>query len=368
MKGLAITLRGIEDIAINEIKEILKIKAEKITDGRIVFDIKKEGELAKLIYLSRSIIKVLLLYDYFEFKTKEEIYSRIKKIKFGFLKDSFAVKCSRTGEHVFSSQELEPEIGSIILEQKKLKVDLTNPTTTVYLDIIGNMCFVGIDFSGELLSKRDYKVKTLNITLNSCLAFSLVKIAEWNEKEELLDPFCGSGEILIEAALFALDISPHYYRKDKFPFLKLIKFSFVKLDKTKKKKLKLYGFDKQLHNTQSCNINSKIAKVNKEIKFARYDLDWIDTKLNENSIDKIITQIPAPSKLLSEKDAEKIYREFFNQLNFILKKSGSITIITTKPELFISIAQKNNFNIINERSVFVGDTCYKIISCELPIT
>ena len=160
MKAIATCIKNLEFVTQKEIKEILKLNSNIIYPGRVEFEVKEE-DLAKLIYYSRSTFKAYSLIDLIEFNSKEEILEKIKKLNFSYLKDTFVVRCERSGNHNFSSLNIEKEAGAIILNKTNLKVDLENATTTIIIDIINNMCFIGIDFTGIKLSKRDYRIKLL---------------------------------------------------------------------------------------------------------------------------------------------------------------------------------------------------------------
>ncbi len=227
MKGLIITNKGIEDIAALEVKELINAKGS-VKESVVIFDVKKEEELYQLCYRAQSIGKVLLLYDYFEFNDKKTIINKIKKLKLKKNnKKTFKVSCKRIGEHDFSSQEIENEVGKLI----DLKCDLINPDIIFCVYIYNNMCYFGVDVCGLDLSKRDYKIFSLPNSLKGTIAYALVRISGYKEGDIFLDPFCGSGEIAIEAARFAAKFPTIYYEKQKLKFNK-----FELIDKKIKKK------------------------------------------------------------------------------------------------------------------------------------
>ncbi len=363
MKGLALTMNGLEDIAANEIKSILKTNTKKLT-GIVLFDFKKETDLCKLAYNLRSVTKIIYLYKIFNFSTKKDLIKKISEINFSkFIKNSFVVKCNRLGNHNFNSNEIEREVGEVILEKYKTKVDLKNATTIIYLDINDTNCVIGIDFSGNLLNKRFYKVKNYRNSLNACLAFSLLKIAGWKTKETLLNVNCGTGEVLIEAALYACKIPQGFNRKEEFPFLRLLNLNsnfFNQFDNeiNKKIKLKIIGIDGLFYNVRNSIINAKIATVDDKIKFENYNIEWLDTKFKENSIDKIIAQFVISKR---DKDVEKNYREFFNQSKNILKKKCLIILVINKTDFIKEIAEKYNFRLFKELQAFIGEAKYNIL-------
>ncbi|MBI2148066.1 N-6 DNA methylase [Candidatus Woesearchaeota archaeon] len=341
MKAIATCIKGLEEITQLEIKEILKKKSEIIIPSRIAFNVKEDKELANFVYNTRSSIKVYKLINHDNFSDLDEILNKVKKIKFPKIKSPFVVRCERIGEHNFNSIDVEKEIGNIINKDNKLKVDLKNPTTILIIDIVSNKFFLGIDYTGIKLTKRNYRIKLLPNSINSALAYSMLRISEIKEKDTILDPICRSGEIMIEAALYLQKIANGLKLLDQLAFNKLLKFNPKNIIKTKK--LKIYSIDSSQNSLKSAEINAKIANIYKNIIFSRYELEWLDTKLDKNSIDKIITFPQYPTNNLPTQEVEKIYKELFYQAEFIIKKNGIITILTPVPELIEKYANLRNF-------------------------
>lgn len=310
MKAIATTIQGIEDITIKEIKELTKSKAKIILPTKVEFTTKKE-DYKKFLEYTRSPLNSYELLKKFTFKDLKDIKKEAEKIKFQ-IKDTFAVRCNRIGTHKFSSLDIEKNIGDVV----NGKVNLKNPKTLIYIDIINNNCLIGIN---KKEFKRNYKVKTNYSSINSSLAYSLIRLANYKKSETLLNPYCSSGEIAIEAALFKtkLNIKP------------------------KQTKLNIYATDTIIKN---CIINSKIAHIYNLIKIKKLDIDWIDTEFKENSIDKIITY-------LSRKEN---YREFFHHIKYILKDKGILLILTQ------SNIDYKGFKLIKERTIKHGEN-YKIL-------
>jgi 23S rRNA G2445 N2-methylase RlmL len=357
MNLLAIAHKGLEDISALEIDELIKTKAI-IKPGCVLFDGEKQ-DLALVCYKSQSIKKVMLLLDSFEIRSIKNIKDSVKghtdEIKKYLTDDkTFAVRCLKQENDELSTEEVCLEAAEAF--ETKSKVNLNNPDIIIFLYICGKECYLGIDLSAEDLGKRDYRIYVHQEALKATIAYSLLRVAEYNKKETLLDPFCGSGTILIEAALFTTNTSPNLYSKDKFAFLKLFDFDLTKLDRKKASKSKLIGYDKELRHVVSAKKNAKIAGVEDIIEFSRAEIEWIDTKLKiqEKSIDKIITNPPNLIKRVGEQETEKLYNYLFYQADYILKKDGTVTLITKTPDLMKKSAEKYKFKIIHEREIMIG--------------
>ncbi len=341
ISAIAICIPGLETITQQEIKEILKVKSKVLIPGRIEFKVKEAKELAELVYKARSIIKVYSLIKYFKFKDLEGIKEEVEKINFPKLKAPFVVRSERKGEHDFNSLDLEKEIGEIIFKKEKIEVDLKEPSTIIILDIIENNCFIGIDYTGTKLSKRAYRVRVHPTSINPCLAYVLIRIAEVKEKEVLLDPLCKSGEIPIEAGLYLKNIPANKINSQKAAFTKLVKYNFK--EEINNKKLNIFCIDSLQNNLKSAEINAKIAGVFKDLQFSRHDIEWLDTKFEKDSVDKVVTFLPYKTNAFPEEKVEKIYKELFYQLKFILKKTGKVVILTPTPELLEKQAKLQEF-------------------------
>ena len=180
----------------------------------------------------------------------------------------------------------------------------------------------------------------------------------------MLDPFSRDGIIPIEAALYANDFPVNYYKKDRFAFLMLdLGSDYEKLFKgidrriIKKSKARIYSFDHLFKFVDFSKKNAKIAGVEKNIEFSRRELEWLDIKFKKESIDRIVTSPPTSKNA----NLDKIYNEFFYQNEYILKKEGSIGIITRVPDFVKKHAEKHNFKVLKEKEVFSGEQPLKTI-------
>jgi len=364
MKGLVITNKGIEDIAAKEVQELIKLDSKPIIkETAVIFEVKKLEELCLLCYRAQSAARVLLLLDELKIKKDlEETAIIIEKSISNHKKDlekwlenkSFKVECRRIGEHNFNSVDLSREIGELIYDTvSNKKVDPNNPDVVVYIYVYSASCYIGIDFSGFDLSKREYKIFNHPEALKGNIAYALVRLAEYNKKDVFLDVYCKSGIIPIEAAIYASRFPINFYRKE-FLFQKFIKFDFEKENKkTENEKLGINGFDAFMGNVTASKKNAKIAGVDKWINFARADAEWLDTKFDRGKVDKIITKLPETSKNKDRKEVEKLYKEFFYQIDFVLNKKGKMILITKDKDILEK--EKGKFKIVEERIIYSGE-------------
>lgn len=372
MKGLAITNPGIEDITASEIKEITSAKAEK-RKGCVVFEANDFEDFFRICYSAQSVRKVLLLLAEFKINNIDDIKKEIDKIDIdGWINEnSTFVARSLITDNDIDKQEVEAKTGEFILDKVNAKVELKNPDTTFFVFIEGNNCYLGIDFSGSDLGKRDYRIFTGGEPMKPTVAYALLRIADFKAEDALLDPFCRSGTIPIEAALFATKTHVNFYSKDKFLFMNLEKFKrfdfedfFEKEDSriNKKQKTSITAADASFQAVTAAKKNAKIAGVQKNINFSRKEPEWLDTKFKEHTVDRIVSFPPQKSKTKNPKQIEKTYDQLFYQADYILKKDGVVVLLMKDVETAENAAEKHGFAVKEKRKIMQGKEEYSALS------
>jgi len=369
MKGLAITNIGIEETTSSEIKELIGAKTQS-GNGFVIFDTKKFDDFFTLCYKSQSILKIILILDEFKINDIDDIKSPVEKLDLkDWLDDStFVVRTGSRDSNLIKS-EIEVMTGEFIFEKYKAKVNLENPDTTFFVFVNKNQCFFGIDFSGGDLGKREYRIFRGAETLKPTVAYALMRISGFKAEESLLDPFCNSGTIPIETALYAKKMPVNYFNKDKFFFLKLKKFEkfdfealFDKEDKKIKKfDSKITAADPSFHAIASTKKNAKIADVEKDLNFSRKESEWLDVKFKEHELDRIVSFPPQKSKLISEKKIEKIYNELFYQADFILTNKGTVTLLLKETKIAEIEGKKYGYKLKSKQKIMQGHEDFMIV-------
>lgn len=306
MTYLGITLDGLENVASEEIKEVVNGKVIGKDKGKVIFNSKKKN-----FKDLRSVERVLRLIKEFNFNNIDEFEDNIADCDFSSVKDTFRIDCKRIGEHEFNSVDVGRIIGNIIFEKFNKKVDFKQPKEIIYVDIFNDKCFIGIDLTGRL-SKRGYRIKVHSSSINACLAYCMLRLSNLKDNEVLLDPFCGDGVICIEAGFY--------------------------------KKCRVIGADKREGYLKSCRINAKIAKVNSE--FVNYNL--LDNKIGEGEIDKVLSNVPCTTKRIGTGQVERIYKELFDRLNKLLKNNGMCVFLCSSIEQLVDNAKRYNFRLIEK--------------------
>ena len=369
MKGLVITSKGIEGIAAKEVKELINAYC-KPEECCVIFEFEDFEDLCLLCYKAQSVDRVLYLIGSFEFR---DFFADFEKffVKVGFdewiiKSKKFKIECIRFGSHDFKSVDAEAKVSELILKKyknKKFKAGIKDYEIIFLVYIVDSKCYFGVDFSGFELNKRGYKIFLHPSSLRGTLAYALVRESGFGKKDVMLDPFSRDGVIAIEAAFYAADFPVNFYKKDKFAFLKLkIGIDFDKFfrdadKKIKKSKAKIYSYDHLFKYVDYSRKNAKIAGVDKFIEFSRTELEWLDIKFKKESVDRIVTNLPTSKNA----NLDRIYNEFFYQSAYILKKSGTIALISRMPDFAKKHAEKHNFAVAKEKDVWSGEQLMRIL-------
>lgn len=370
MKALGICPKGFEEEAQRELKEFLQ-KDSTTENGCILFDVNDNLELSRITYKTQSLQKTMLVLDSFDISENinSDLKKSIEKIDFAdWFKDrTFKADCFHIDDNI-SGMKVAAKIGEYILENNDAKVQMKNPNVIILAYIIDNRCHLGIDFSGIDLSKRDYRIHNHPSALNGGIAFNLLMFSGWSPDKSLLDPMCGSGVIPIEAALLFSKKSAQFFRKENLAFTRFEKFNFVTIDaevvdniSKNSKVADINCSDHVLACIRATKNNGKIADIDKIIKPTKNDLEWLETKYGEESLDFIVTHPPSMSKHADEKSVIKTFNELFYQAEFVLKEDGKIAIICISDALLEESAEKNGFELIKKKQIMQGKqelTCF----------
>lgn len=368
MKALALTNKGIEDIALNEIKEITG--ADCVVKKRgVIFEIGDYEKLFKLCYLARTLAKVILLIDCFSFEKSpiEEFKRRFPNYRLEEWLDEnkFSISGEREGIHQFNSAEMINQLTKVI----STKHNCTKESAVkLYFCIFEEDFYFGIDLCGEDLAKRDYRIFLTPESIKGNVAFALLMLGGYESRKTMVDPFCREGIIAIEAALHSAKKSTNFYRKERLAFVNMKEFSidfekfFNNMDsKTIEKKFPIYAIDNSFKSIQCAKKNSLIAGL-KNFEFSRQDIEWLDLKFKKNEIDLIATYPPQYSQSKDSKKLDKFYELLFYQAEYLLSNNGRIAMLMrTIPESVVSLWLKYKFRIETERNIMQGKEALRAV-------
>ena len=220
-KMLAKTLYGFEPLLA---KELRSLGAMDIKEGvRSVTFYGDTGFMYKANLALRTAIKILKPFKSFKVSSEDELYKEIYAIaweEFMSASDTLAIDATIHSEKFTHSKYIAQKTKDAIVDRFRDKfgsrpdVDLDYPTLRVNIHIEKEFCTVSLDSSGQSLHKRGYKSATNIAPINEVLAAGMLLHSGWEGQCDFLDPMCGSGTLLIEAAMIACNIPPNLNRKE----------------------------------------------------------------------------------------------------------------------------------------------------------
>lgn len=214
------TFKGLEGILEEEVKQL---GGENVKQGVRVVQTRGDMELVYKINLwSRTALRVLIPISTFKAKTTDEIYQVAKKIDWSQYmteNDTFAVDSTVHSKLFTHSKYVALVVKDAIVDQfryktdKRPNVDLEWPTLRINIHVSEDSISISLDSSGDSLHRRGYRSGKHEAPINEVLAAGLILLSGWDAKCDLLDPFCGSATILIEATRIARQIPPNIQKR-----------------------------------------------------------------------------------------------------------------------------------------------------------
>jgi putative N6-adenine-specific DNA methylase len=284
-KMLAKCFYGFEPILA---KELRQLGAGNVEEGlRIVTFEGDLGFMYKANLCLRSALRILKPIASFSIRSENDLYRRIKEIpweRYLGQDQSLAIDSvlkSETFTHsLFVSQKAKDAIADRFrsLFDKRPNVDTRNPDLRIHIHIQHQQCHLSLDSSGNSLHHRGYRTATNIAPINEVLAAGLLLMSGWNGRSNFLDPMCGSGTFLVEAAMIACNIPANINREtfgfqtwkdyDESLFEKIVAAS---LNKTREFHFKIEGYDKAPSAISKAQTNIENAKLDEYISVKRQD-------------------------------------------------------------------------------------------------
>ncbi|MEE9437853.1 MAG: class I SAM-dependent RNA methyltransferase [Saprospiraceae bacterium] len=226
MKILAKTMQGLESVLAEEIEaiggtdiNILKRAVSYKGDKKVLY---------KSNVLLRTALRILVPKKEFRARDEDELYNVINQIPWETimtLTDNFAIDCTSNSEIFTHSKYIALKSKDAIVDRfvekygKRPNVNIYNPTYRINIHVRDDVFTLSMDSSGSSLHMRGYRINTVEAPINEVMAAGLVLLSDWRRDTPLLDPMCGSGTIIIEAAKIALN-HPAQKRERAFTFKK----------------------------------------------------------------------------------------------------------------------------------------------------
>lgn len=357
------TLFGLEGIASKELSH-LNLEDVKADNGKVTFS----GTLSDMALANlwlRTGERVLLVVGSFRATTFTELFEGVKALPWeNFIpKDgAFPVKGHSLNSTLFSVPDCQSIIKKAVVERLKSKYSLSwfEETGTKYqiqFSIMHDIATIYLDTTGPGLHKRGYRAISGAAPLRETLAAALVTLSKYRGREFFCDPFCGSGTILIEAAMIAENRAPGLLRRfaaENWEISdKKVWHSHRETAKTKifTRDYSLWGGDVDDEMISLAKANAKKAGVDKYITFEKADATRFKPRETRGIC---VTNPPYGERLGEIRDAENLYRAFGKSMSHSPEFSNYI--ITSHPEFEYFYGKKAK----KRRKLYNG-----MIKCEL---
>lgn len=315
---LATSAMGLEAIVKREVKQLGY--EPKVDNGKIMFNAPLSGIPRANLWL-RTADRVKLVVGESRIESFAELYDWIYSLPWEqYIPEDgkFPVIGKSHQSKLFSVSDCQAITKKAIVDRLKLKYGIAHrmPETgalyRVEITLLKDMATVTLDTSGVGLHKRGYRVATGEAPLKETLAAALVLLTNWRGEDILIDPMCGSGTILIEAALIGQNIAPGFNRNfaaEEWPFIgeKLWKEAFKEAEDLAKydQKLAIYGSD----------IDHRMVEMSKQnaAEIGLYDvISWKQMQLKDLRIKEpngyLISNPPYGERLKDREYVESLYQ------------------------------------------------------------
>ncbi len=218
---VAKTFFGFEEILA---KELTVLGAQKVEQGtRMVSFVGDKGFLYKANLALRTALKILKPIYHFRAFNEQSLYKGIQGVdwsKYMSVHQAFVVDVTLHSDYFNHSQFVSLKVKDAIVDQfrekfgKRPNINKDFPDLRINIHIQNDQCSVALDSSGDSLHHRGYKTATNIAPINEVLAAGMLLLSGWEGQGDFLDPMCGSGTIVAEAAMIACNIPANINRKE----------------------------------------------------------------------------------------------------------------------------------------------------------
>lgn len=340
---IAKTSFGLEQILADE---LIKIGAEdiEILNRAVAFTGSKETMYRANLEL-RTALRILKPIYSFQVHDEIELYRKTKQFDWDrYLnpKTTFAINSAVHSENFNHENYVALKVKDAIVDQlrtvfgRRPDVDIMDPDLRLHVHINEETCTISLDSSGNSLHKRGYRIGQGIAPINEVLAAGMIMLTGWNGESDFIDPMCGSGTLLMEAATIAYNIAPG---------IKISEFGFMKWDdwdkdlwmkivgdaKSRERdfQYKILGFDESLKAIKIAKDNIKNAELGWKILLKAKRLEDLTRESLTDGGTVIIN--PPYGERLNDLDTERLYKMIGDSLkqNF---DGYSVWIISSNKE------------------------------------
>ncbi|HLP64481.1 MAG TPA: THUMP domain-containing protein [Flavobacterium sp.] len=318
-KMIAKTFFGFEEILA---KELQLLGAQEVEIGTRAVSFKGDkGFMYKANLSLRTALKILKPIYHFRAFNDQSLYKGIQGIdwsKYLNANQTFVIDSTIHSDHFKHSQFVSQKAKDAIVDQfrdrtgQRPSIDKDFPDLRINIHIDRDQCSVSLDTSGASLHQRGYRVLTNIAPINEVLAAGMLLLSGWNGESDFLDPMCGSGTILAEAAMIACNIPANINRKE-FAFEKWNDWDNDLFDqiidalmkRTRDFRYTMKGYDKAPSAVSKAIDNIRNANLDEFITIEQKN--FFDTKKETSGPLHMVFNPPYGERL--DIDLERFYRE-----------------------------------------------------------
>lgn len=340
---VAKTFLGLEGVLADELRAM---GAEEVTEGNRVVSFRGDKEmLYRANFACRTAIRVLKPFLRLRSTGSDDLYEQLKSFDWEQLMQvntTFAIDATVYSEDFTNSRFVTYRVKDAIADffnekyGKRPSIRLTNPDIRFDVHISGRDVTLSLDSSGEPLFKRGWRVAQTDAPINEVLAAGIILLSGWKGDTDLVDPMCGSGTFLIEAALIGANIAPGVYRDgyafQQWPDYDADLFDKIYNDDSAEREFthKIYGSDIEGKAIAIARANVKNAGLNKYIELERRDFNDIEEVPEKGTL----ISNPPYGERLSVEDIEQFYHDLGFKLKHTFKGYNAWLICNDKEQYF----------------------------------
>ena len=312
---------GMEEVLKREIQD-LGYQIIKTEDGKVTFA-GDESAFARANLFLRTAERVLWKVGSFRAETFEELFEGTKNLPWEeYLPPDakfWAAKATSIRSRLFSSSDIQSIVKKAIVERMKFKYRMewfpeSGSEFPLRVSLLKDEVTIGIDTSGESLHKRGYRRLTSRAPLTETLAAAIIMLTPWKQDRLLVDPFCGSGTIPIEAAMIGANIAPGLNRSftakgwsDILPEKIWTQAAEEANDRIRRNiEMNIQGYDIDKDIVAAARKNAKLAGVEQYIHFQQRELVNLQSSRKYGFI---ITNPPYGERLEDKASMPLLYRQ-----------------------------------------------------------
>ncbi len=322
---IATTFAGLEEVLAGE---LLKLGAREILPVKRAVSFKGDkGFMYKANLCLRTALKIVKPIHRFYSNNEESLYEGIKRMeweKYMSLEDTLAVDAVINSDNFNHSRYIEQKTKDAIVDRfrektgKRPDVDVKRPGLKINVHIFRNEVTISLDSSGTILYKRGYRQETNLAPLNEVLAAGMVLLSGWDKRSTFIDGMCGSGTILIEAALHANQVPPGYFR-DEFGFMRWKDFDEelwstiynAAIEKISNQEQQIIGTDTSKNVIKKAKENIRDAKVEDVVKVSAQSFFDMEVPVRKGIV---IMNPPYGERMDKDEDIFELYKKIGDKL------------------------------------------------------